>query len=90
MKKRYLHLLLIGILVVLMGCNKDENEDAKKFATQASAISDWLSSLPNSILDIGDETVTVPPGDEKTTVRPEANHLRNAYFGDLHVHSRPV
>ena len=87
MKKRYLYLLIIGILVVLMGCNKDQNADAKKIKSQAASPSNWLSSLPNSILDIGDETITVPPGDEKTTVRPEANHLRNAYFGDLHVHT---
>ncbi len=78
MKKQLLYLLVIGILVVLMGCNKDQNSDAKKSTTQASSSSNLRSSLPNSVLDIGDE---------KLTVRPIANPLRNAYFGDLHVHT---
>jgi hypothetical protein len=87
MKKRILYLLMIGILVVLTGCNKDQNADATKSTTRVPTSITLRTDLPNSILDIGDETITVDPGNKKATAHPEANPLRNAYFGDLHVHT---
>ncbi len=74
---------IVGVIVIstgLIGCGSSDNDttNGAKSNTQASLSSVWRTSLPNSILDIGDERITV---------RPETNPLRNAYFGDLHVHT---
>lgn len=72
MKKLLLNLLAIAILTGFMGCRNAESPESKK----ADPVD--LSTLSDLKLDIGDERITV---------RPEANPLRNAYFGDLHVHT---
>ncbi len=79
MKKQIRNLLIISLLTGFIGCSNAESPDSETedVAKQDTRTSFW-TDLPNSILDIGVETVTI---------RPEANVLRNAYFGDLHVHT---
>jgi hypothetical protein len=83
MKKQIHNLLIISILAgfICFGNTEGFGEDpaeAEKPGAQAEQPEGWWVNLPNSILTIGDEMVTVRPG---------ANPLRNAYFGDLHVHT---
>ncbi len=78
MKKQILNLLIIGVLTGFISCGNTENPDSKTADVAEPETQPAQAALPNSILDIGDETVTIRPG---------ANALRNAYFGDLHVHT---
>jgi hypothetical protein len=82
-KKQLTNFLIIGVLAAFICFINsesfgDETSGAEKPETPAEQSEDQRPSIPNSILTIGDETITV---------RPEANPLRNAYFGDLHVHT---
>ncbi len=91
MKKKMGYLLVIVALIGFISCN-----DAEKAANEASELAKAAKQLPppwpNLELPIGDETITVPSpmpksGDETTSDLPEVNATRNAYFGDLHVHT---
>jgi hypothetical protein len=69
------------IFIVLAGflCFLHAEHPAAQTPAMPESETDFMpGTLPNSLLTIGKETVTV---------RPEANPLRNAYFGDLHVHT---
>lgn len=64
-------LLLAAAALALAGCSEEEEP----------SLLDRLADrpdLPNSIMEIGDEVLTL---------RPAPNPERNAYFGDLHVHT---
>ncbi|MCP4755099.1 MAG: DUF3604 domain-containing protein, partial [Proteobacteria bacterium] len=83
MKKQIRNLLIIGVFagfIVLANAESSNSQtpDPAKPEGQTTPPSAMWPALPNSILDIGMETVTV---------RPKANAQRNAYFGDLHVHT---
>ncbi|MCP4694837.1 MAG: DUF3604 domain-containing protein, partial [Desulfobacterales bacterium] len=90
MKKRILSLLVVGVIAGFTGAptgfigsakaqsSESGSPESAEPETGAQARRAWRASLPNSILTIGDETVAI---------RPEANAQRNAYFGDLHVHT---
>ena len=83
MKKQMHTLMIIGILIGSIGFINaksfaSEAKDTEKSETQAEEPVDWRATLPNSILTIGDETVTIGS---------QPNPLRNAYFGDTHVHT---
>lgn len=83
MKNETRNLLIIGVLAGFICFNNAESFGAdtavaEKPETQTETPGAWQAGLPNSILTIGEETITI---------RPEANALRNAYFGDLHVHT---
>jgi len=71
--------VLVGfIFIVNIGSATGQTTDGSKPETQTPPSRNQRLNVPNSIMTIGDETVTV---------RPEANPQRNAYFGDLHVHT---
>ena len=69
------------IAVVLTGflCFIHVERPASQTPALPESETDFMpATLPNSTLTMGNETVTI---------RPETNPLRNAYFGDLHVHT---
>ncbi|MCP4751466.1 MAG: DUF3604 domain-containing protein [Proteobacteria bacterium] len=73
MKKHLLILLAITIFAGLIGCGSPDNDNVNGAKSENRPV-----VIPVSVLDIGDE---------KIAVRPTADPLRNAYFGDLHVHT---
>ena len=87
MNKQIRNLLIIGLLTGLISCGNHENPDRKTADTEESETAQ--AALPNSILTMGDETVDVSgfiPKETKTGL-PKPNPLRQAYFGDMHVHT---
>jgi len=70
------NILWAGVLVAVLGCSPS-NENATDALFDENASPAARSPQPK-LLEIGDETVTV---------RPQPNPERNAYFGDLHVHT---
>ncbi len=83
MKKHFRERLMICVLagfifITNVGSATGQTADGSKPETRTTPSRDQRPNIPNSIMTIGDETVTV---------RPEANPMRNAYFGDLHVHT---
>ena len=84
MKKQICRLLIPGIIAVFISCtdaekpNTAEGPDKEATAVAKPETQATPATLPNSQLSISGDTVTV---------HPEANAMRNAYFGDLHVHT---
>ncbi|MCP4577115.1 MAG: DUF3604 domain-containing protein, partial [Deltaproteobacteria bacterium] len=63
---------------ILIACGRgaDQGDNRKKEKVDVSTSKS--RKLPDSILTIGKDTIVA---------RPAPNKLRNAYFGDLHVHT---
>ncbi len=78
MKKAISGLVIAGILTGFL-CFSHAQYPAGHTPAMPESETDFVpTEIPNSILTMGNETVAI---------RPEANPLRNAYFGDLHVHT---
>jgi len=75
-KRAIQNILWAGVLVAALGCGPS-GEDPTDAVFSEDAPTAPRSPRPQ-LLEIGDETVSV---------RPESNPERNAYFGDLHVHT---
>ncbi len=78
MNNRMAGLLVIGVLTAFICCTDADPPAGDAAAGAETEPVPIPRGVPDSILTIGDGTVTV---------RPEANPQRNAYFGDLHVHT---
>jgi hypothetical protein len=91
MKKLINQLLIICVLagfifIVNVGSTTGQTADGSKPETQPPPSRNQRLNIPDSIMTIGDETVTIGP-EVTVAVGPEANPIRNAFFGDLHVHT---
>jgi hypothetical protein len=75
-KKSIRNVLWAGVLVAALGCTPSKEDAADPLFDEAA--SSAARFRHSQLLEIGDETVTV---------RPKPNPERNAYFGDLHVHT---
>jgi len=69
-------ILWAGVLLATLGCGPSGDEATKTPAERATELTKRAAGRP--IIEIGNEIVTL---------RPDPNPERNAYFGDLHVHT---
>ena len=78
--ERSLKMVIMSVCacLIFVGCGGDSNKKENQKQAKANLNPTTRRKVPNSILKIGNETIAV---------RPAPNKLRNAYFGDLHVHS---
>jgi len=75
-KKAIRNISWVGVVVAVLGCNPSQEEETDALFDEAAPPAARFSRP--QLLEIGDETVTI---------RPKPNSERNAYFGDLHVHT---
>ncbi|NQZ97719.1 MAG: DUF3604 domain-containing protein [Myxococcales bacterium] len=73
MGNRIAGLIIAGLLLGLLACDRAETRD-----DSSPLAASTTRSIPERVLSISDEIVEV---------RPQPNSHRNAYFGDLHVHT---
>jgi hypothetical protein len=75
-----LKLIIIGVCAcsIFVSCGRGDDQGDNQKQAKVNLSPTKRPKLPNSILTIGNDTIIV---------RPAPNTLRNAYFGDLHVHT---
>jgi hypothetical protein len=80
MQKKRLKIIIMGICAcfILIACDRGADQGDKQKQKKVELSPTKRRKLPNSVLTIGKDTVIA---------RPLPNKLRNAYFGDLHVHT---
>jgi hypothetical protein len=74
-------LLVLAMVLLLVSCGRG---DAQPTEAQRAALAKPLFGTEHKIIDRGDQTVVAATGQ----ARPAPNPNRNAYFGDLHVHTK--
>jgi hypothetical protein len=66
----------IALTAACSGDQSDKREEAREYYR-----------TNNTVIPANDEILTFPALPEPSGIRPQANPDRNAYFGDLHVHT---
>jgi hypothetical protein len=74
-------ILLIVASVLISACSRDSDEADKREQAQK------YYRTTNTMIPANEEIITFPALPEASHSRPESNPERNAYFGDLHVHT---
>jgi hypothetical protein len=72
---------LIIVIALTAACSEDQAEKDKRAKAR-----DYYQTT-NTILPVHDEIITFPALPKPDENRPKPNPDRNAYFGDLHVHT---
>jgi hypothetical protein len=72
---------LIISTILVSACSDNSVEDQKRAQAQK------YYRTTNSVIPANEEIITFPALPEASHSRPESNPERNAYFGDLHVHT---
>jgi hypothetical protein len=74
-------ILLIVASLQISACSRDSDEADKREQAQK------YYRTTNTMIPANEEIITFPALPEASHTRPESNPERNAYFGDLHVHT---
>jgi hypothetical protein len=72
---------MIVSITLITACSSDPLESDKR--AQAQEVYRWT----NTLIPAGDRIISFPPPQKADQSRPMPNQDRNAYFGDLHVHT---
>lgn len=72
---------MIATIALTVGCSGDQLESDKRAQAQE------VYRTTNTLIPAGDEIISFPPPQNADQSRPMPNRDRNAYFGDLHVHT---
>ena len=72
---------MIVAFALMAGCSGDSQEAQKRAEAQE------YFRTTNTVIAGSDEIITFTPLPKPSDSRPEPNPDRNAYFGDLHVHT---
>jgi hypothetical protein len=72
---------MIAAIALTAACSDDQLEADKRAQAQE------VFRTTNTLIPAGDGIITFPPPQKADQSRPMPNRDRNAYFGDLHVHT---
>lgn len=72
---------MIAAIALTAACSGDQSESDKRAQAQE------YYRTTNTVIPASDEIITFPALPKPSDSRPESNPDRNAYFGDLHVHT---
>ena len=80
MQLKQLKIIIMGICAcfILIACDRGTDQKDNQKQEKVDLTKFKRRKLPDSILTIGKDTIIA---------RPASKKLRNAYFGDLHVHT---